>query len=228
MRPAVLRELELLYGKTTATVWAYKIDAVVRERADAIRAARRNRLPVPLDERTALVITYPDQVRQPGVPPLQSLATLLDRHLASIVSGAHILPFFPSSSDDGFSVMDYGAVNPAFGIWDDISSLGERFDLMIDGVINHVSAQSAWFKGWLEDQVAYQKMFIPVDDGADVSKVVRPRALPLTTQFETALGPRRLWTTFGPDQVDLDYHNPDVLLRVLDTLLAYVEKGARS
>src|SRR5512146_320834 len=52
--------------------------------------------------RDALLITYGDQVSRPGTPPLQSLAEFSERYLAGLVSGIHLLPFFPSSSDDGF------------------------------------------------------------------------------------------------------------------------------
>ena len=180
-----------------------------------------------LSERDALLITYPNQVREPGAPPLQTLKTLLDTHLSTVVSGVHLLPFFPYSSDDGFSVEDYRTVDPAFGTWDDVTQLGQHFGLMFDAVINHVSARSEWFQRFLQDDPTYRDFFIVVDGTPDLSRVARPRARPLLTEFETPSGKRKVWTTFSADQIDLNYRNPDVLLAILDILLFYVERGAR-
>jgi sucrose phosphorylase len=57
--------------------------------------------------------------------------------------------------------------------------------------------------------------------------VVRPRTLPLLTRFTTPSGAKAVWTTFSDDQIDLNYHNPDVLLEMIDTLLFYVAHGAQ-
>lgn len=190
----------------------------------------RSRPPAPraagLTERDAVLITYGDQVRAPDEPPLQTLAAFLDRHAADLVSTVHILPFFPYSSDDGFSVVDYREVNPALGNWADVARLGRRFRLMFDAVINHVSAESVWFKRFLEDDPLYRDFFIVVPKGADLSRVVRPRALPLLTPFITPSGEKEVWTTFSADQVDLNYHHPEVLVQVLETLLFYISQGA--
>jgi sucrose phosphorylase len=179
-----------------------------------------------LSERDALVIAYGDHVREPGVAPLRSLNRLLDRHAGGLISGVHVLPFFPSSSDDGFSVIDYRRVEPSLGSWDDISALGRDFQLMFDGVFNHASAESDWFRRFLREDPEYQDWFITVEGNPDLSKVVRPRTLPLLTSFETASGPKKVWTTFSADQVDLNVKNPDVLLALFDVLLAYVKRGA--
>lgn len=152
---------------------------------------------------------------------------MLDSRLEGVVSGLHVLPFLPSSSDDGFSVVDYRRVDPSLGSWNEISALGKSFDLMFDGVFNHISAESDWFRGFLRADSKYLDWFITVDGNPDLSKVVRPRTLPLLTTFETASGPRKVWTTFSRDQVDLNVREPEVLLELLDVLLFYVERGAR-
>ena len=103
---------------------------------------------------------------------------------------------------------------------------GSDFRLMFDAVINHASRQSAWFQGFLRDEPRYRDYFIVVEGDPDLSPVVRPRALPLLTEVQTATGPKRVWTTFSDDQIDLNYTNPDVLLEVLDILLFYVAQGA--
>jgi glycosidase len=177
-------------------------------------------------ERDAILITYGDQVRAPGAPPLQTLADFCARHLHDVVSGIHILPFFPFSSDDGFAVMDYRAVNPALGGWDDIARIGEHFRLMFDAVVNHVSAHGKWFQGFLCDDPRYRDYFIVVPDGTDVSRVIRPRTLPLLTRFEIPSGAKTVWTTFSADQIDLNYRNPDVLIEIIETFLFYISRGA--
>ncbi len=158
---------------------------------------------------------------------MQALADFCDAKLRDLISGIHILPFFPSSSDDGFSVKDYRSVDPALGNWTAVERLAGSFRMMVDGVINHASAQGSWFRSFLRNAAPYAGYFLAVDEGADLSQVARPRSSPLVTEFRTTTGLRRLWTTFGPDQVDLDYHNPKVLLAIIDVLLGYVERGAQ-
>jgi glucosylglycerate phosphorylase len=174
----------------------------------------------------AILISYGDTLLGVEETPLAALREFALRHLGGRVSGVHILPFFPYSSDYGFSVKDYLAVRPDLGTWDDVQALDADFRLMFDFVLNHVSAESAWFQGFLKGEAPFRDFFITVDPATDLSMVTRPRTTPLLTQFETALGPRWVWTTFGPDQVDLNYRNPAVLLRMLEVMLSYVERGA--
>lgn len=176
-------------------------------------------------ERDVMLITYGDSLQRPGLLPLQTLGRFLRQHLLGVISAVHILPFFPYSSDDGFSVIDYTAVNPDLGDWADIRRLGQDFKLMFDAVINHISAHSAWFRGFLAGDPAYQDFFITVDPNTDLSQVVRPRSLPLLTEFETSDGPAHVWTTFSADQVDLNFANEEVLLKIIEILLFYVGQG---
>ena len=179
-----------------------------------------------LSARDAILITYGDQLREPDRAPLRTLAEFCSQHLRGVVSGVHLLPFYPYSSDDGFSVIDYRQVNPALGNWDDVARAGQDFRLMFDGVINHISAESEWFKAFLQDDPKYRNYFIVVEDAPDLSQVVRPRALPLLTEFTTPSGVKKVWTTFSVDQIDLNYAQPDVLLDIIDVLLFYVAHGA--
>ncbi len=177
-------------------------------------------------ERDAVLITYGDSLRAEGEAPLRTLHRFLKARLAGVISTVHILPFFPYSSDDGFSVIDYLAINPDLGTWDDIARLRGDFKLMFDAVINHISAHSAWFQGFVNGDPTYRDFFITVDPSTDLSSVVRPRTLPLLTPVQTAEGVRHVWTTFSADQIDLNYANPEVLLRIVDVLLFYVAQGA--
>ena len=199
------------------------------ERVQKLMEGYRARLPARdgnLTERDSILITYGDQVQTPGEKPLQTLSAFCRQNLAGVVNAIHILPFYPWTSDDGFSVVDYRKVDPDLGDWADISSMQSHFRLMFDGVINHISSQSEWFTSFLKDDAHYRDYFVVVDGSPDLTQVVRPRALPLLTAFKTPSGEKRVWTTFSEDQIDLNFQNPEVLLEILDVLLIYVEQGA--
>ena len=177
-------------------------------------------------ERDVWLITYPDQFQQPGTPPLRALHAFLHGHLRGLCNGVHILPFFPSSSDEGFSILDYTAVDSSYGDWTDIEAIALHWRLMVDAVVNHCSAGSEWFAAWRADDPAFRNLFRTADPNADLSAVVRAREHPLLTRYATARGDEWVWTTFSPDQVDLDFRNPLVLVRVLEVILSYAAHGA--
>src|SRR5690606_20585207 len=139
----------------------------------------------------------------------------------------HVLPFFPSSGDGGFSIVDFTEVDPAHGDWDDIAALAADRRLMVDLVLNHVSSRSPWFRGFLAGDPERSAWFHVVDPSTDLSGVFRPRTHPLLTRFDTVRGREYVWTTFSADQVDLNFANPAVLEAVLDVLADYVAHGAR-
>ncbi len=182
---------------------------------------------IPLEERDSIMIAYGDSFHGPDGSPLSYLLRFLDEEAEGVVSGVHVLPFSPYSSDDGFSVIDYREVNPDLGTWEEIEAIGAEFVLMADLVLNHCSAQGPWFQAFLRDEEPYNRYFITVPEDADVSSVVRPRAHPLLTPFESAAGTKHVWTTFSADQVDLDFSNTDVLLEMMDVFLGYIARGAR-
>jgi glycosidase len=218
--------LEKLYGEKIASNTWQHLQSILDEYRQKITPQNggANQL---FSEKDSILIAYADQVQEPGKPCLQSLADFLERYIENIIPGVHILPFFPYSSDDGFSIVNYRRVNPHLGDWEDIARLSGKFHLMFDAVINHCSVQSAWFQKFLEDDPNYQSFFILVEGDPDLSDVVRPRALPLLTRFKTASGEKAVWTTFSSDQVDLNYQNPIVLLAIIDLLLFYVSHGAK-
>jgi sucrose phosphorylase len=220
MTNKLLDHLTFLYGENKAPQLYERVQTLVEKYRTQIRAQDAG-----LTERDSILITYGDQVQAPNEKPLQTLNNFCKRYLTNIVSGIHILPFYPWTSDDGFSVADYRQVDSSLGNWDDISSL-QNFRLMFDGVINHISSQSEWFKGFLRDDPYYRDYFITVEGEPNLSQVVRPRTLPLLTTFNTPSGGKKVWTTFSEDQIDLNFKNPEVLLEILDILLMYVERGA--
>ena len=211
--------LEFLYPGRGAEVLA-------RLQALLARYAGIPRRPGGWSEQDAMLITYGDQIGAPGEAPLRTLHRFARRHLAGVFSSIHILPFYPYTSDDGFSVVDFKQVDPRLGTWADVEAIARDFRLMADLVCNHVSASSAWFQGFLRDDPRYRDYFLTVDPSTDVSMVFRPRALPLLTPFTTSSGEKQVWTTFSADQIDLNFANPEVLLEVFDALLWYAKHGA--
>jgi len=179
------------------------------------------------DEKDIILITYGDSIKKEGEIPLQTLKTFLDSNLKEQVSIVHILPFFPYSSDDGFSVIDFREVNPELGDWDDIKELTTGYDFMADLVINHVSSKSLWFLNFLRQEGKGKDYFITENPETDLSQVTRPRSTPLLTAYKTANGIKHVWTTFSADQADLNFANPDLLIEMMDILLGYISKGAR-
>jgi sucrose phosphorylase len=181
----------------------------------------------PWDNGTTVVITYADSIRRPGEVPLQTLRGFIRHELAGRVDTVHVLPFFPWSSDDGFAVIDHRAVDPALGTWGDVTRLGDEVDLMADLVVNHVSAASPWFEQFVSDREPGRRYLKTADPAADLSAVVRPRTHGLLRAVQTVNGERHLWCTFGPDQIDLDYDEPDVLCELLGTVDRLVSAGVR-
>jgi glycosidase len=224
----IQEQLTFIYGPQLAGQYGPKFRHLLEEyRARLPQTKRHTPPPVRLlTEHDALLITYADQFISTGQAPLQTLDSFLQERLGKSISGLHILPFFPYSSDDGFSVINYRQVDPQLGDWDDIQRLGSHYRLMFDAVINHISRKSAWFQAFKRGEEPYKDYFITVDPGVDLSMVVRPRALPLLSEVHTDWGIQYVWTTFSKDQIDLNYYNPQVLLEMVDLLLYYVEKGA--
>ncbi len=179
------------------------------------------------NQKDVVLITYGDLLQRNGEAPLYTLFHFFTKHLKEFVNTIHILPFFPFSSDDGFSVIDYLEVDPNLGTWEDILNFKTMgVQLMFDGVINHISAESKWFQKFLKGDPKYENYFITAEPDTDLSLVTRPRTLPLLTPFQTPSGKKWTWTTFSGDQIDLNFKNPDVLLDIIDVLLHYVQYGA--
>jgi sucrose phosphorylase len=172
------------------------------------------------------LIAYPDHLSDGDEAPLATLGDFMRTYLTEVLTGIHVLPCFPSSSDEGFSVMDYTAIDPAYGTWSDLDHLAESGDLMLDAVINHASAKGHWFTAWRGGDTSRRNFFRTEDPTIDLSDTVRARHHPLLTRFETTEGPEWVWTTFSEDQADLDYRNPLVTLAVADVLMTYASHGA--
>ncbi len=182
-----------------------------------------------VSEKDVILITYADTLFRNNEKPLKTLNDFLDENLTRYINSVHILPFFPFTSDDGFSVTDYYNVNTDFGSWEDIESLSGQFRLMFDAVVNHISKSSKWFQEFLSGNPEYKNYFIEVEENnPGLKNVFRPRALPLIHKYPTSSGEIvSVWTTFSEDQVDINFSYHKVFLKILDVLLFYLSKGAR-
>ena len=220
----LISNLDLIYGESKAHELFLRLKNKIEEynKKSYVENKRYG-----LTQHDIILITYADQFNSEECKPLETLYKFCKEFLQPSFNTIHILPFFPSSSDDGFSVIDYYQVDPALGDWEDIHSFCREFRLMIDGVFNHVSQENPWFQSFLKSEEPYYDYFITVPKSADLIKVVRPRALPLLTSFGTDGETVEVWTTFSKDQIDLNYASADVFLDIVDVMLFYVEQGAK-
>jgi len=236
---SIRSKLAYLYGEHAADELFEKIErkiaAFVKKKPRALKVRDAHFTPQNrFTEKDAVLITYPDALREKGAPPLATLRKACEAHLRDL-NTLHILPFFPSSSDRGFAVINYKKVDPKFGTWQEIEALSARFSLMVDGVFNHCSRQNHWFRRWLADSEVYRNHFIAFDTPDAISpeqlaRITRPRTTPLLTPFRALRDGKRttlnVWTTFSKDQVDLNWKEPRILLRVVDIIFRYLRHGA--
>lgn len=179
------------------------------------------------DETDSLVITYGDSVLLDDEKPLRTLNRFLDKYCRSSISGVHILPFYPFTSDDGFSVLDYSSVNESLGDWEDINAIANNYSLMADLVVNHCSARSPWFENFIKGRDPGRGFFYTASPDDDLSTVVRPRTNDLLREVETSEGTQYVWCTFSHDQVDLNFRNPAVLKQFVSIIKQYLDNGIR-
>ena len=177
------------------------------------------------DQTDSLVIAYGDSVLAEGEKPLQTLNRFLDKYLRSSISGVHILPFYPFTSDDGFSVLDYSSVNESLGDWSHINTIASNYSLMADLVVNHCSARSPWFENFKQGRDPGHNFFYTASPEDDLSAVVRPRTNDLLREVETSTGTQYVWCTFSHDQVDLNFRNPEVLKQFVSIIKQYLDNG---
>jgi sucrose phosphorylase len=238
VRQRIFERLCFLYGQESAQQTMPELVRLMRVhhayKCDEMIAAEQSFQPSQrFHEQDMILITYGDMIRGGSGTALGALGEFLQalRRRAAVFNTLHILPFFPYSSDRGFSVTDFRAVDPNLGSWQEIAELGKTHKLMFDGVFNHASAKSPAFREMLCGNPAYENFAVTFRSRDELTPeqrriLRRPRTSDILTQFHSIQGPIWAWTTFSPDQIDLNYRNPKVLLSVIDTLLLYVRKGA--
>jgi sucrose phosphorylase len=161
--------------------------------------------------------TYIDRLSGGGI---QQLRDLLSGPLRGLFGGAHLLPFFTpiDGADAGFDPIDHTQIDPRLGTWEDLQVLGSDLELIADLIVNHVSSQSPQFRDFLQRGVEspYAGMFLTYDrvfpqgaTEADLMRIYRPRpGLPFTYTALATGEKRLLWTTFTPQQIDIDVTDP--------------------
>ncbi len=232
----IIEKLVLLYGEEVAERWFNEISRIMKvyysyKSQELIDIEKTIDPSSRFTEKDIILITYGDLICGDEESPLQSLRDFSSKYIKGTINTLHILPFFPYSSDRGFSVIDFKQVDPNLGTWEDIANLKTEYRLMFDGVFNHISSKSAWFEEFLNQNPDYKDFFESFPSKEDIPEnalksVVRPRTSDLLTKFGTIQGERYVWTTFSSDQIDLNYKNPKVLIKIIEILLFYVRMGA--
>jgi len=231
-----LARLEFLYGESCGGKCFLELERILQvyfaHKTDQMLDDHENFDPGNrFTEQDIILITYGDLVKDHRDKPLKTLNGLLNKYVQGVFNTIHILPFFPYSSDRGFAVMDFEEVDQNLGNWQDILELKSNFKLMFDGVFNHASSKSRWFQEFLNQNPDYADFFTVFSTSSQISAdhlklIVRPRTSELLSSFDTLNGKRMVWTTFSPDQIDLNFHNPKVLLKMIEIMLTYVRRGA--
>ena len=163
------RILERIYGKERGSRALKRIQVLIEN-----FPAKKGRKTGYFSQSDVVLITYGDTLNRPGETPLNTLYDFAQKYLKDSISTIHFLPFFPFSSDDGFSVMDFFSINPELGSWQEVGKFEQNFQLMFDFVINHFSAKSEWFQSYLEGKTGYEEFAIALDPSIDLSLVTRP------------------------------------------------------
>ncbi len=222
IKARITDHLSRLYPDENICVIADEIISIMMFKNDISEARSHVNL---WDESDIVTITYGDSIKKENELPLATLQNFLSRYLHDVISSVHILPFYPFSSDDGFSVINYSEVNQSLGDWENISSIAKDFKLMADLVINHCSSRSLWFDNFKQGKHPGADYFIECEPDTDLSEVVRPRTSSLLRETETLDGKKYVWCTFSHDQVDLDFKNPKVLLEFVKIIKLYLDRG---
>ena len=211
-----------IYGDETGSLALERITPIIEK-----YAVKNRKKETYFSQEDVILITYGDSLKKDGEVPLATLHAFANQYLKGAVSNIHFLPFFPYSSDDGFSVMDFFKIDPALGTWQEVAAIGQDFNLMFDYVVNHFSSMGQWFQNYLDGQKGFEEFAIEVDPATDLSLVTRPRSLPLLSAYKKTDGQTvHLWTTFSADQIDFNFKSPGVLEKMIELLLFYADRGA--
>ncbi|MDT0000927.1 sugar phosphorylase [Listeria cossartiae subsp. cayugensis] len=224
MQPELVNQIEVKLRKIYQD--AYQPDYLEKMLACAENYSNNSRGPIDtISEKNVYLIAYGDSIFEKNKHPLQTLNEFLQEYAQDVITDVHLLPIFPSTSDDGFSVTDYKQIDGQLGDWDDVQKMSENFRVMLDFVANHMSKSSDWFKRFANNEAPYSQFFIEKDSQFDYKNVTRPRTSPLFHTYENS---KELWTTFSEDQLDLNVRNIDCLVALTDVLLFYASKQATS
>ncbi len=179
------------------------------------------------NESSGVLITYPDAVLREGEASLKTLAEVLDPHIGDLASIIHLLPFLCSTSDGGFAISSHKKVAPKLGDWVDIKQLAEKRLIMADLVLNHVSASHKWVREFIQCKEPGKSFIFSISSKDNWNNVFRPRSTSLFKDLATKNGIKSVWTTFGPDQIDINWKNPLIVLQFFSLIIRYLNSGIR-
>jgi len=184
-------------------------------------------------ENKIMLITYADSLGK----NLVELEMVIDKYFSKAIAGIHILPFYPSSGDRGFAPVDYHRVDSVFGCWEDIERLSGKYYLMVDYMINHISAQSEYYRDFLagKDESAYKDLFIRFEDfwnngeptDEEVAEIYKrkPRAPYVDAHFADGTV-EKVWCTFDEEQIDINCKSDTAKAFIRDNLTSLCKYGA--
>ncbi len=178
-----------------------------------------------ISEKTSLIICYGDSIYSNKKNSISLFKTFFQKKLKKYFNMIHFLPFYPSSSDSGFSVKDHYKIDNKLGNWSDIKKISKSNDIMADIVINHASARGLWFRNFLKNKKPGRNYFLTIDSRFNTSKVIRPRDHKLLKKINIFNKKEYLWRTFSADQLDLNFKNPSVLLRFIKIMIYLINHG---
>ncbi len=214
--------LKKIYGEETGALALKRIVPIIEK-----YAVQKSKKETYFSQEDVVLITYGDSLKKDGEAPLATLHGFANQYLKGAISNVHFLPFFPYSSDDGFSIMDFFEIDPELGAWKELAVIGQDFELMFDYVVNHYSSKGQWFQNYLEGKEGFEEFAMEIDPATDLSMVTRPRSLPLLSEYKKKNAQTvHLWTTFSADQIDFNFKSLDVLEKMIDVLLFYADQGA--
>lgn len=158
-----------------------------------------------------MLITYADSLGN----NLNDLSEVMEQYFKGAIGGIHVLPIFPSTGDRGFSPTRYDEMDPKFGTWKDFEELGEKYYLMLDFMINHISKHSEYYKDFQKngENSKYKDLFLDWNkfwpEGrptkADIDQIYKRKDKAPYQEITFADGRKsKLWNTFGDEQIDLD------------------------
>ena len=182
---------------------------------------------IPWDQSHSVLIAYADSIHKSGEPTLSTLREILKIYFKDLSSVLHILPFLQSTSDGGFAVSSHKFLDERFGVWNDLKLLSKSHILMADLVLNHVSSSHPWVQQFIKDEEPGASNIFAPSQTLNWESVIRPRSSSLFSQINTCKGPKQVWTTFGPDQVDLNWQNPKMIFEFLNLVITYVDNGIK-
>ena len=179
------------------------------------------------DQSHCVLIAYADSVQKNNECSLITLERILSKYLLPLSKVLHILPFLKSTSDGGFAVSSHELIEERFGDWINIKTLSKNHILMADLVLNHVSSSHPWVQQFIKnEEPGLSNIFAPPKQ-MDWDQVTRPRSSSLFSQINTIKGQKYVWTTFGPDQVDLNWQNPRMIIEFMNLIVKYVSNGIK-